>query len=716
MEVIVIRNKEDFNEKLNEEILKNSFNVYCRVSTISQIDNTSLQNQSEKGIEYCKKYHFNEFKYIIDWREEGKSGDDLNDGIGEVVRRELLTIIVNKWEEGLIRNFWVFDLSRLSRNEDSSMVLKQKLFKYGIKLYVDNSQYNFDSKQDKLMFSILSSFNEFENTMRFEKGLMGKRRNLDDNKWWGGNINFGFKNDGNGKLVEDEKNSKWVNKIFEWYNSGLSTIRIKERLMKLEVKTNRQNTNWNTSSIRIILSNTMYIGYKEYLVKGIKGKSKEYCESKGMLFRHTFKCQPIIDEEVFKQTQKLLSNNRRKTKSNKHDFLLKGKLICGGCGKVMRGKFNEKNNINIYKCISNEENYRNPDWKKCNEKRGVNRVGLEELVWIQILNVLKNSELVKETYRKINLPSHLDEESIKKRIKQNIIKIKNREKKIIRIYERLEENMIKNVTLKISDKMFDNVKFGVEEEIEKIQNEISHLKIQNNLWLNNNVWEDWFESFIVYFNEICKYTKFEDRKKFMDDHIEKIDIIWDNTNNTHNIKIHFLLNLIKDKGELVDKNIYKIEGGKNILKINGINLRKLNNKIGKEKESKTTFLNYSTVVDCFKRVDLNENQTLKNNYNSIIVRISLSTKSSKLTKTSHYSNYQQQLYDEIKMLKEEYDLGYRRISYLIYEKGYRGVRNNQVLRNNDIHSIYKKGKIRENRINRDFDTIIDNVIVFENRF
>ena len=86
----------------------------------------------------------------------------------------------------------------------------------------------------------------------------------------------------------------------------------------------------------------------------------------------------------------------------------------------------------------------------------------------------------------------------------------------------------------------------------------------------------------------------------MDDHIEKIDIIWDNTNNTHNIKIHFLLNLIKDKGELVDKNIYKIEGGKNILKINGINLRKLNNKIGKEKESKTTFLNYSTVTDFAK--------------------------------------------------------------------------------------------------------------------
>ena len=78
----------------------------------------------------------------------------------------------------------------------------------------------------------------------------------------------------------------------------------------------------------------------------------------------------------------------------------------------------------------------------------------------------------------------------------------------------------------------------------------------------------------------------------------------------------------------------------------------------------------------------------------MIVRISLSTKSSKLTKTSHYSNYQQQLYDEIKMLKEEYDLGYRRISYLIYEKGYRGVRNNQVIRNNNKCNIKVKTNAR----------------------
>ena len=40
------------------------------------------------------------------------------------------------------------------------------------------------------------------------------------------------------------------------------------------------------------------------------------------------------------------------------------------------------------------------------------------------------------------------------------------------------------------------------------------------------------------------------------------------------------------------------------------------------------------------------------------------------------------------------------------EKGYRSVRTNSILKNNYIYSIYKKGKIRENRINREFESEI----------
>ena len=62
------------------------------------------------------------------------------------------------------------------------------------------------------------------------------------------------------------------------------------------------------------------------------------------------------------------------------------------------------------------------------------------------------------------------------------------------------------------------------------------------------------------------------------------------------------------------------------------------------------------------------------------------------------------MYRLIKFLKEERGIGYRRISHILTDKGYRSIRTNSILKNNYIYSIYKKGKVRESRIERSFDS------------
>ena len=717
MEVIEIKNIKEFEDKISTEILINSFNVYCRVSTKDQIENTSLDNQKELGVEYVTKNHPQKFKYIIVWREEGKSGDDFldDDDIGEMVKRELLSILIDSWKKRVIKNIWVYDLSRLSRNDDTSNLLKSIIYKNGIDLYLNNQKYNFDNKMDKLLFGVLSLVNEFENHQRFEKGLMGKRRNLDSGKWWGGSIPMGFKSDENGKLIEDEVRSKWVKKIYKWYSEGLSTQKIRERLEKIGIKSQRGNTNWSTTQIRKILTHTSYIGYIDYEVKGLKGKSKDYCREKGLTHKHRFECPPIIDQKDYEYVKQLFIKRKRQPNSqnNKHQFLLKEILICSGCGNMMRGKYQPSKNTNVYRCVTNENNYRDKRIDKCGNSKTIHRLGLEELIWVNILNVFGNSEIVKEEFRKKNLPKELNGDVIKKRIKENLSKIKRRQTKIQTIHKKLEENTIKNITLKISDNMFENIKVSVEKEIEKIENEINQLEIQNDLWLNDNVWEDWFDSFKLHFNKICSYTKSEDKRKFITDYIENIYVGWDGDNNTHNIKINFKLNIVKDKGELVSNDIYKIKKGKKEIDINGINLRKFNNHINKKRDSKTYLLNYSTVTECSKMEVSKLNSHNNNKYNSLILDFTISIKTSKLTKTSHYTDYQQKLYDEVKRLKEVEGYGYRRISYILYEKGFRSIRTDSILKNNYIYSIYKKGKVREQRINRDYETKIDNINVYQ---
>ena len=120
-------------------------------------------------------------------------------------------------------------------------------------------------------------------------------------------------------------------------------------------------------------------------------------------------------------------------------------------------------------------------------------------------------------------------------------------------------------------------------------------------------------------------------------------------------------------------------------------------------------LSYSAVVNCFVINDLGSKNSNKKVVESIDFSFDLIVRTSKLTKTSHYNTYQQKLYRLVKFLKEERGIGYRRISHILTEKGYRSVRTNSILKNSYIYTIYSKGKIRENRINRSFNSTIDDL-------
>ena len=125
--------------------------------------------------------------------------------------------------------------------------------------------------------------------------------------------------------------------------------------------------------------------------------------------------------------------------------------------------------------------------------------------------------------------------------------------------------------------------------------------------------------------------------------------------------------------------------------------------------TKNRIQNHSTVVNCFGTTDLVSKNSKIKVVESIDLSFDLIVRTSKLTKTSHYNTYQQKLYRLVKFLKEERGIGYRRISHILTEKGYRSVRTNSILKNSYIYTIYSKGKIRENRINRSFDSKIENI-------
>ena len=61
-------------------------------------------------------------------------------------------------------------------------------------------------------------------------------------------------------------------------------------------------------------------------------------------------------------------------------------------------------------------------------------------------------------------------------------------------------------------------------------------------------------------------------------------------------------------------------------------------------------------------------------------------------------------------MKEKRGLGYKRISHIMTENGYRSVRTKSILKPNFIFSIYQKGKIRDDRLKRKYKSTIEDIM------
>jgi len=94
-----------------------------------------------------------------------------------------------------------------------------------------------------------------------------------------------------------------------------------------------------------------------------------------------------------------------------------------------------------------------------------------------------------------------------------------------------------------------------------------------------------------------------------------------------------------------------------------------------------------------------------------VVKFSLSIITTNLWE-SNYSEYQEYLFNRICKYKESFltPIGYRKISQIFNQEGLKTPRGS-TFKNNHVHSIYKKGKIREERMNREDIVEVSNPII-----
>lgn len=214
---------------------------YCRISTLIQVDNTSLKDQEDKIRMYCKLHDIVVDKIFIDKAVSGKSTD-----------RPEYYEMMKYVKENDIDMIVVYKNDRIHRSLYNLLAMIYELQEYEVALVSVTEMFDTSTPQGMLFLQMLGSFAEFERAVINERTRNGRIARLKENKFVGGKPALGYKIDKNGKFKIDEKEAEIVKDIFKLRSKGDSLAKIGNKY------------GFSKQKIDYILKNKMYIGTFEY--------------------------------------------------------------------------------------------------------------------------------------------------------------------------------------------------------------------------------------------------------------------------------------------------------------------------------------------------------------------------------------------------------------------------------------------------------------------
>lgn len=530
--------------------MKEILHIYTRVSSqFQQDEGTSLDSQKELGIKKSKELGFD---YKV-WNEGGQSSskDDL-------VNRPVLVELLSQIDEGNVKNLFVFNIDRLSRNPKTWGLIKLKLLKENITLYISSGEYDLSDPMNRLILGIMSEFSYYENQIRTIRSRLGKISRVKEGYWMGGPPPYGYQIKDK-KLVKDTNETKWLKFIYESYRNKKTTRWIKQELLKNGVVTRRNKPVWSIGSIDKVLRNTHYSGYYNY-----------HDKSSDETFR--VECPPILPFSLIQDVHKELESRTRQTRvsesNQKHFYLFKEFLWCGVCGCRYSGKKYEKQYRSVYYCPRLERNHVNQDTDKvvkCSNRRYLKIDETDKLVWDVIVEVMSESNLFKEEIKSQVLGESVTHSEKKNDLEKLIRKLKKLDTEISdttqslinletdRIIKRRNPKEIVSIIKNIED-----IRIDLESKREIVRNQIHSIESEVR-------WTDWVSQFGERITKMSDFTD-EEKHEFLKGVIEKITVYTVDPQ-THRLKLEFKIPYVNDSLKWRDDNNKKL--GYDI--INGFN-------------------------------------------------------------------------------------------------------------------------------------------------
>ncbi len=542
---------------------KETLHGYRRVSSkIQSTEGDSLTTQLEIGKDWSNKLGM---KYQ-DWNEgpQSSSKDDFEN-------RPRLNRLLLHINQGKVKHLYVFDLDRLSRNEQTWFIIRNTIRDNKVKLYTRNGEMDLSNPTDNLLSGVLGLLSQFTNEQNKIRSQIGRENRVRQGKFPGGKPNFGYINiDKQYKINSDEKPS--VIKMFKMYDSGKSIKDIQQMLTDSGLKP-RHSSIWNTSTIQKMLENRIYVG--EHVWKGIKIPVPE-----------------IISESLYDRVQKRIgkryvSNNKQRT------YLLTPLLTCGSCDSNFYGMINKKNGSQIYYCPSKQNKWRGTSVKEqtCSITKNINITRTDNLVWNTVLETVSSSVFMKEKFKKEILDQKKKtvssvSDDIKK-LDKRIKRLKKDEEIILKSISKVE---VERLTKKIEPEVYSMMKDNLSDQLNGFRSKIQECKDEISMKNEEKGWVDWVSRFGVDLENKSNLSE-EEKRTYLHEIIDRIIVTQSKNKEGHLLEIKFQLPIVKDSLVYKDKT-NKRKGYSSIKDGSSEQKVELKHVVGgsKKKESKMTHM------------------------------------------------------------------------------------------------------------------------------
>jgi|GEM_PF-15380 len=492
--------------------------LYARVSTEEQKNNQTIDTQIH-GIGGMLQYAANKKLPIPDesmiFIDDGFSGATLIRPALTALREYLKT-------HDDVGYFLVYDADRIGRDTYNQLIILEELKKKNITIHFKTGELG-STPNDKLLFTILSAFSEFERAKIMERTQRGMKRRIESGKFNGGRPLYGFKyNHTLGKHELDDNEVRVVRMMYDWYTEDEWNIRqIQAKLFELKIlskydalKNTEKNKKlkglkkhpigwWSEATIRNVLTNEAYTGRwycgKNYTVKleipnlrTGKPKVRQFRRPKEEWF--PIEVPRIVSDEQFKkaslQARKNLMYAKRCTKQT---YLLQGLIRCGKDGLKYRGH-QEKSGVIYYYCKSRMSN--NPT-ENCKSPY-LRADQVEPIVWNTVKSFLEKPEEVFNAFRNESI---LNEERVKSThgrllyIDAAIKKLETAKKRITEAFK------AEAMTLQEFRKEKTDIELGEEKLISERDGLKNKLNIQNNVDAKIDLFQETCHRFLSKIND-----------------------------------------------------------------------------------------------------------------------------------------------------------------------------------------------------------------------